>query len=89
MKKITLDVDELAVTPGSYKNGSYKKISIEFEAKESDILESFTIEEILQIKDPDISDILDGWSMEKILEHYHIDDIVQYCRDKRLEDLID
>ena len=83
MKKLTLDVDELVITPGSYK-----KVSIEFEVQESDILEHFTIEEILQTKDPDISDILDGWSMEKILEHYDIDDIVQYCRDQRIDKII-
>ena len=83
MKKLTLDVEELVVTPGSYK-----KVSIEFEVQESDILEHFTIEEILQAKNPDISDILDGWSMEKILEHYDIDDIVQYCRDQRINKIV-
>lgn len=80
MKKLTLDVEELVVTPGSYK-----KVSIEFEAQKKDVLDHFTIEEILQTKDPDISDILDAWSMEPILDHYDIEDIIQYCRDKRID----
>jgi hypothetical protein len=82
-KRFSLDISEVNIRPGTYRN-----VEVDFECEGRDILGTFTMEEILQVKNPDLSDILDGWSMEQVLQHYDIDDIVQYCRDQRIEGIV-
>jgi len=83
-KNFSLDVDQVNISPGTYKH-----VTVEFECEDFDILQDFKIEDILNIKNPDIYDILDHYTMEKVLSQYDIDDIIQYCRNQRLGDLLD
>lgn len=83
IKNLTIEVEEVLVTPGSYK-----KVSLEINVEARDVLDHFTLEEILETKRPDIEDTLDCWTMEQVLGQYDLDDIVQYCRDKRLDGLV-
>lgn len=82
-KNFTINVDNLNIRPGNYK-----EISLDFDCEDFEILSDFKIEDILNIKNPDVEDVLDHFTMERVLGHYDIDDIVQYCRDQRIDDLI-
>jgi hypothetical protein len=84
MKDIfTIEADEVLVGPGNYR-----KVSVEIKAHPRDILDNFTLEEIFEIKDPDVEDVLDRWTMEKVLEQYDVDDVLQWCRERRLDGLV-
>jgi hypothetical protein len=81
--QISFEADEVLVGPGSYR-----KVAVEIKAHPRDVLDNFTIEEIFEIKDPDIDDVLDRWTMEQVLEHYDVDDVLQWCREKRLDGIV-
>jgi hypothetical protein len=80
---INIEADKVFVGPGSYR-----KVSVEIKAHPRDILDNFTLEEIFEIKDPDVEDVLDRWTMEKVLEQYDVDDVLQWCRERRLDGLV-
>jgi hypothetical protein len=80
---ITIEADEVLVGPGSYR-----KVSVEIKAYSRDILDNFTIEEIIEIKGPDIEDVLDRWTIEQVLGQYDVDDVLQWCRERRLDGLV-
>lgn len=79
---INFEADEVFVGPGSYR-----KVSVEIKAHPRDVLDNFTFEEIFEIKDPEIEDVLDRWTMEQVLEQYDVEDVLQWCRGKRLDSL--
>jgi hypothetical protein len=81
--QISFEADEVLVGPGSYR-----KVTVEIKAHPREVLDNFTIEEIFEIKDPDIDDVLDRWTMEQVLEHYDVDDVLQWCREKRLDGIV-
>lgn len=81
--QISFEADEVFVGPGSYR-----KVSVEIKVHPRDVLDNFTIEEIFEIKDPDIDDVLDRWTMEQVLEHYDVDDVLQWCREKRIDGIV-
>ncbi len=81
--QISFEADEVFVGPGSYR-----KVSVEVKANSRDILDNFTIEEIFEIKDPEIEEVLDRWTMEQVLEQYDVEDVLQWCRERRLDGLV-
>lgn len=78
--RISFEADEVLVGPGSYR-----KVSVEIKAHPRDVLDNFTMTEILEIKDPEIEDVLDRWTIEQVLEQYDVDDVLQWCREKRID----
>lgn len=83
MKEINFEAAEVFVGPGSYQ-----KVNVEIKVHPRDVLDNFTIEEIFEIKNPHIDDVLDRWTMENVLEHYDVEDVLQWCRERRLDGIV-